>query len=412
MKRICIQWPRFGPYHLARLHAAHRFFREQGVEVVGVETAGKDATYAWRVEQGATSFRRAQVFPDHTFEELTPAEIHTGVTAALDRIQPDAVAINSYSFPDARACLAWCRRHRRVAVVMTDSKADDAIRSPWRERIKALIVNQFDAALLAGTPHRAYFEALGFPSDAIFLGYDVVDNAFFSEGAEEAHRNRDAYRHLPGLASGTPFFLASNRFVPRKNMDGLLHAYKAYREQTEMPWQLVLLGDGPGRASVEQLITEEKIAGVTLAGFQQIDELPAYYGLASGFIHPTLQDQWGLVVNEAMAAGLPVLVSERAGCARDLVQEGNNGYRFDPENIEHMATAMLRLTEGDHAEMGRCSQDIIKAWSPAVFAQRLGQAVEVGHARSKRAFSPVPRLMLWVLRKATRNVQSFHAIKE
>lgn len=412
MKRVCIQWPRFGPYHLARLHAAHRLFCEHDVEVIGLETAGHDATYAWRTEEGTSSFRHEKVFPNRTFDELTPLEIHSAVTARLDHLTPDAVAINSYSLPDARACLAWCRRHRRTAVVMCDSKADDAPRVAWRERVKSLIVRQFDAALLAGTPHRAYFEHLGFCAEAIFLGYDVIDNVFFREGAAAARRQPAAVRHLPGLEPATPFILASCRFIPRKNLDGLLHAYRIYRQHEDAPRRLVLLGDGPERPRLEATIRTYRIGGVTLAGFRQIDELPAYYGLASVFVHPPRVEQWGLVVNEAMAAGLPVLVSARAGCADDLVRDGDNGFRFDPEQPEELARLLRRVvaTDTDRTAMGRRSQEIIAAWSLERFAEELWRAVQKGRERADRGLKPAARGVLWALRKTARSITSFHTV--
>ena len=65
IRRLCIQWPRFGPYHLARLRAVHAFLETKGVELIALETAGEDATYAWRVEAAAEPFRREQVFHRH-----------------------------------------------------------------------------------------------------------------------------------------------------------------------------------------------------------------------------------------------------------------------------------------------------------------------------------------------------------
>src|SRR5208337_5127598 len=91
-----------------------------------------------------------------------------------------------------------------------------------------------------------------------------------------------------------------------------------------------------------------------LPGFKQYEELPAYYGLAGAFVHASTAEQWGLVANEAMASGLPVLVSNRCGCATELVEEGRNGFAFDPENVEQLAGFMRRLGCGptDAASMG------------------------------------------------------------
>lgn len=412
MNRVCVQWPRFGPYHLARLRATHHLLAEKGVELVGLETAGQDATYAWRVEEGETPFRREQVFPGRTFEAIPPGEMHAGMTRALDRLRPDAVAITSYSFPDARAALAWCRRRRRVAVLMTVSRQEDAPRVRWRERFKSLLVRQYDAALVGGTAHRTYLEKLGFPPDRIFFGVNAVDNAYFRQGAEAARANPSAYAHLPGLDVRAPFFLAVNRFLPIKNLDGLLSAYAAYRARTSTPWRLVLLGDGPERPRLEARVRQEKIGGVAFAGFRQIDELPAYYGLAGAFVHPTFKDTWALVVNEAMAAALPVLVATGAGCTRDLVHDGENGYRFDPYDADDLAAKMARLaTSADLARMGRRSQEIIAAWSPERFAEGLWEAVQAGRPHADRPLHPVASAALWTLRKATRSADAFHTVE-
>ncbi len=410
--RLCVQWPRFGPYHLARLDAAHRYLQERGVELVGMETAGRDATYGWRTQESTTPFRREQVFRDRTFEDLKPAAVHAGVTAALDRLRPDAVAVNSYSFPDARACLAWCRRHRRVAVLMSDSKQDDAPRAAWRERLKALLVGQFDAALLAGTPQRAYLLQLGFPERCVFLGYDVVDNDYFQHGAAEARHRPAAWQDGLGVPAGRPFFLAVSRFLAIKNLDGLLRSYRQYRRQAAAPWPLVLVGDGPERPRLEQAARD--LDGVVFAGFRQIDELPGFYGRAGVFIHPAFKDTWGLVVNEAMAAGLPVLVSERAGCAQDLVVGGENGFLFDPKDTAHLARLMQRMAapETDRAAMGRRSQVVIAAWPLERFADGLWQAAQAGRARADRRFDPAARALLALLRTMARRTHSFHTVKD
>ena len=80
-----------------------------------------------------------------------------------------------------------------------------------------------------------------------------------------------------------------------------------------------------------------------MPGFKQYDELPIYYGLAGAFIHASTTEQWGLVVNEAMAAGLPVIVSERCGCAPDLVENGRNGFTFDPYDVDALTHLMLKM---------------------------------------------------------------------
>ena len=411
MMRLVVQWPRFGPYHLARLRAVHALCERRGARLVALETAGADTTYAWREETGAEPFARVQALPGAVYETVAPASIAAAIMAALDRINPTAIAINSYSTPDALAALRWCRRRRRVAVVMMESKADDAVRSPLREVAKRAIVSAYDAALAGGTPQRAYLHALGFPTAAIFEPYDVVDNAAFAAGADAARHAHHAWTALRGV-SGGPFFLASSRFVPRKNLTVLLRAYASYRANAPEPWRLVVLGDGPERSALEALVAAESIGGVTFAGFQQIELLPVYYGLAGAFVHVPLVEQWGLVVNEAMAAGLPVVVSRQTGCSQDLVRD--NGLTVDATSIQAITAALTHISapETDRVAMSRRSSEIVAAWSPEAFAEGLFAAVVAGRQRSDRPMPWGARLALGALDVASRSATDFHAIRE
>lgn len=398
LSTVCVQWSRFGPYHLTRLRAAHAYFQARGTQVVALETAGADEVYDWRTEAGEEPFRRVQVFPGATVEALAPREIVTGVWGALDRIDPDAVAINSYSAPDAQAALLWCRRRRRTAVCMMESTAQDADRSPGREWIKRQIVGAFDAALAGGSPQRDYLGLLGFPLDLVSTGYDVIDNAFFRKGADRVRKHPQGSRHLPGLENEEPFFLASGRFVARKNLARLVEAYARYRASASgSPWRLVVLGDGPERESLER--QSAGIENVTFAGFRQIDDLPAYYALAGAFVHPALVEPWGLVVNEALAAGVVAVVSDRVGSARDLIRDGETGFTFDPTSVPDLAdrlTEVARLGDAERQRIVDAGQAHIQGWEPHAFAQGLWTAVHDGSARADRG----PSLVLGVILRA------------
>jgi glycosyltransferase involved in cell wall biosynthesis len=267
---------------------------------------------------------------------------------------------------------------------MSESKAGDAPRVWWREWAKSMLVGLYSASICGGSLHRAYLEDLGMSRDRIFLGYDVVDNAYFWRQSEKVRKHPAQFQHLPGLSEDTPFFLASARFIARKNLAGLLQAYDRYRDcmariEGNRLWRLIILGDGEERERLEQMIVSRGLEEVTLAGFRQIEELPAYYALASAFIHPAYQEQWGLVVNEAMAAGLPVLVSKRCGCAPELVVDGENGFTFDPRRIDALAALMVKMSCGrvNLDAMGRASRVRIAEWGPNRFAEGLYRAVRV-----------------------------------
>jgi glycosyltransferase involved in cell wall biosynthesis len=150
-----------------------------------------------------------------------------------------------------------------------------------------------------------------------------------------------------------------------------------------------LLGDGPLRTTLNSQLSALDLHGcVHIPGFKQYRELPAYYGLANVFIHASTTEQWGLVVNEATASGLPVLVSNRCGCVLDLVREGVNGFTFDPLDVEALAQLMLKISaiRFPRSQFGLESRRVIGEWGPERFAQGLMAAVDtalnVGPVRS------------------------------
>ena len=392
--QVVILFDHLGPYHRARLAAAGR-----EMDVTAVEIASESATYAWDEVADAPNFRRITLFSSEDSTSVPVGKKEDTIHDTLDRVEPEVVAIPGWSYPRALAALRWCMHTCTPAVVMSESTAHDFKRTWWKERLKQRIVGHFGAGLVGGTRHRAYLQELGLSAERLFLGYDAVGNEHFSSGADEVREAEATERRRRSLP--TDYFLGVCRFVPKKNIPRLIDAFGEYRNRASGDmWDLVLLGDGPERVSVEEAIARAGLEdAVHLPGFKQYDELPAYYGLAGAFVHASTREQWGLVVNEAMASGLPVLVSDRCGCAPDLVEEGRNGYIFDPYDPSTLADRMYEMAHGaeDRAAMAAASQEIIAQWGPERFAQGLRRAVEVAIEAGPPSSSLVDRLLMKAL---------------
>ncbi|HXA52021.1 MAG TPA: glycosyltransferase, partial [Candidatus Acidoferrum sp.] len=165
--------------------------------------------------------------------------------------------------------------------------------------------------------------------------------------------------------------------APEKNIDGLIRAYAAYREAGGGA-ALVIVGDGPERAALQRMAEESQYAeDIHFEGMKNAEEIAVYYAFANCFVLPSVREPWGLVVNEAMAAGLPVIVSRRCGCAEDLVIHNRNGYVFDPEDLDHLRAAMLSFDRHPEktALMGMQSREIIGGYSPEVWASEVARSV-------------------------------------
>ncbi len=368
--KVAIFFANYGPYHLSRLEGFCNLAKKLNWQTIPLELTRSGIAYEWKTEVDGISVPILSVLADKEPEQVNFLQLIQSLNVILQKTQPDVVAIAGYFRPAMLATLLWCRYHQISAILLSESKEDDAHRSWLSEKFKSLIIKNYKAALVGGQPHRRYLLKLGMSSDAISFGYNVVGNEVFSPKKNS---------HLPRPIE-KPYFLSINRFIPKKNLLFLLEAYARYRlASRSASWDLVLCGSGELEPEINKKVDRLNLAEcVHLPGFLQQRQLLPHFAHASCFIHASIQEQWGLVVNEAMAAGLPVLVSNKCGCYEDLVIEGINGFGFDPENSQQLTELMLKMSSGeiDLEKMSQASLEHIQKFSPDYFAEGLVQAVE------------------------------------
>jgi glycosyltransferase involved in cell wall biosynthesis len=391
--RVALIWTDIGNYHAARSFAASKIAR---FDVETIEILGSSEYKEFRATDAQTN-----VFPCHRLGLLPPlraAVARPALHALLSRLDPDVVFTPGWSMLESLLAIEWCVDHDVPFVIMSDSTLDDFPRTTVREAVKRRLMRLAAAAFVGGIPHVEYAQDLGMPRSHIFPGYDAVDNDYFRIHAALARANAASLRSELGLPER--YFLCCSRLIEKKNVPRLVEAFARYRAAAgRADWDLVIAGPG-STTSIESLIASLGLDGaVHLVGAKGYQELPRYYGLAGAFILPSTMDQWGLVVNEAMAAGLPALVSNRCGCARDLVDEGRNGFTFDPFDIGAIADAMVRVASDscDRAAMGAASQAIISKWAPERFAAGFEATAQAALAARQRRASVVDRLLLRAL---------------
>ncbi|KAF3884586.1 MULTISPECIES: glycosyltransferase family 4 protein [Nostocales] len=388
---IVILFMNVGSYHAARLRAAHSACQQKRWSLTAVQVTDNTLEHPWG------DLKREITFPLKTLVSKTANLNYTQESAAsllpsfLDNLQPDIVVIPGWGFPVSRAALTWCKRKQVPAIVMSETKWDDETRQWWKEQLKFwLYIRQYDAALVGGELHRDYLIKLGFPQEQIFLGYDAVDNDYFARSARAARLDSSLARQkCPGIPT-KPYFIVVTRLLQRKNVSRLVKAFTTYHQKigAEQAWDLVICGSGEEEPYIRNLLLENKLQGcVHLPGFIPYQALGYWYGLANAFVHPALQEQWGLVVNEACAAGLPILCSRTVGAAYELVCDRQNGLLFNPESQEDMTRALLAIHQTDSAsriKMGQLSQKIVEKCSPQNFADGLLKAIDITYTMSNK----------------------------
>ncbi|MGA8596336.1 MAG: glycosyltransferase family 4 protein [Bryobacteraceae bacterium] len=373
---IVVIWIDWYAYHAARFRALTEHKSLNG-RVTGLELVGGAGVHQGMVfrEKTNQALPVRTIAPEASWNGIGQRRLARLLWRELESMQPSVVLVPGYYTAPGLAAALWSKWRGRRSVLMTESTRADHERSGWKEKLKSWMLRAlFDWAVAGGSAHVRYLEALEFPSDRIARNYDVVDNEFFARGTNElrAGGNRKEWE-LPDK-----YFLFVGRLAPEKNVTGLIEEFAAYRKNGGT-WSLVIAGDGPLRGQLTGLAASHGLStAVHFAGHQTSASLIPYYAFASCFVLPSSREPWGLVVNEAMASSLPVLVSNRCGCVEDLVRPGVNGFVFDPAQHGAILGSLEAMEECEIerlAHMGRKSHEIISRYSPETWADEVARIV-------------------------------------
>lgn len=298
------------------------------------------------------------------------------VVHSLRQVSPQAILCGGYNYVASWQALLWARAQGVPFVLWSESNRYDA--RPGRaliEMLKAEFLRNCDGFLVPGQAAHDYLRLLKIREDGIFVAPNAVDNDLFGALALAARKDACAMRRKLDLPDR--YFLFVGRLVEEKGVFELLRAYAGLDFRLRSEVGLVFVGDGPCRARLQDEAKNLAGEAIKFAGFVHREQLPAYYALAETFVLPTYTDTWGLVVNEAMACGLPVIVSRVAGCVADLIREGWNGLIVEPRDISSVRSAMeILATQKDLcANMGVHAARRIAVFSPRAWSAAVADAI-------------------------------------
>lgn len=304
-----------------------------------------------------------------------PILLNSKLRSAINRWRPHVLICGGYSYLASWEALLWAKLHRVLFVLWCESNLND-IRSdsPAVDLLKRIFIKHCGSFVVPGKASIEYLKRFGIPDKMITKAPNAVDNDLFSRKADVVRCNEAIIRHELNLPSR--FFLYVGRLVREKGIFDLLEAYKKLDDRLRSEVSLLFVGDGPAKRRLLESAAHGTSQTVRCTGFVQRDDLPKYYALAEALIFPTRSDPWGLVVNEAMACGLPVIASSVAGCTPDLIKNSWNGYVVPPGDIERMVWAMSTLARQPELakRMGAFSAEHIRNFSPRMCAAGLSMA--------------------------------------
>lgn len=301
--------------------------------------------------------------------------INRGLKNVLRQVNPDVVLCGGYNYIASWQALHWTRRRQIPFLVWMESTQQDHRKGHWIvERVKKKFLQQCNGVVVPGKSSFQYAATFGVASNTIFIAPNAVNNDLFCKGADAARANCASIQQAKQLPSR--FFLYVGRVVREKGVFDLVEAYGKLDPKLRQDLALVLVGDGPDRLELMRMASRIIPGSIQFRGFAQREELPSYYGLAETFVFPTHSDPWGLVVNEALASGLPVIASNAAGCVADLMEDGGNGRVILPHDPERLAAAIVEIAQDESLRnrMGQRSRKLILNNTPQCCANGIANA--------------------------------------
>jgi len=344
-RKVMILTNILSPYRIPLFEA---LASQSDIELDVVLLAEQEANRQWRVQMANPSFS-CRVLPGvHGFVARRELHLHLnwGVRRAIRRTHPDVLIVSGYDNLAYWLALLWSRVYGIPLVLWFESSL---LSAKHRRGIiagaKRFFVRRADAYVAFGTKAAECLMALGANLKTVFTGPNTVNMEWYRDRSTEVRQGPS----FPNLRSSYPevMLLYVGQLIERKNLTRLLDALGRLADPTI---GLFLVGSGPMEPELRALCHSHGVRNVFFEGFKQQAELLQYYALADALVLPSTTEVWGLVVNEALASGLYVLCSNRAGAAYDLIKEGWNGRTFDPYNVDQLAD-LIRETKDQIQEI-------------------------------------------------------------
>lgn len=292
---------------------------------------------------------------------LTP-----GIWRHLERGRFQLVVIGGWSLMATQLAILWCRLRRVPYVLMSDNHLLEP-RPEWVRAVKRLVlprlVPQAAAWLVPGSLARDHIVAYGAVPGRTLTFPLTVDVAALTARADTLRADREATRARLGIAADEVAVLQVGRLIEMKAAADLVRAAAEVRARTKLPLVAVLVGDGPEEGTLRALAVELGVP-VVFTGLLAGDDLGAAYVAADIFALVSRRETWGVVVNEAMACGLPLVLSDRVGASGDLLEPGGNGELVRAGDPAALADALERLAASEELRLryGRRSRELVQDW--------------------------------------------------
>lgn len=286
-----------------------------------------------------------------------------GCFKIIRKMKPDVINITGYSDFALWIVIIYCKFKGIKTILSNESTAGDHHRNKLYEYLKALFITKFDGYFNFGTRSKNYLISLGAEPEKMLVNRNCVDNNSIYRIYQSVLSEKPKIKAELNLSDKN--FIFVGRLIEQKNLFRMLEAFKIANEKAQEKWGMIILGDGELESELLDYVVHNKLSNVSFQHGVSWDKVPYYLALGDVLVLPSISETWGLVVNEAMVCGLPVIVSENCGCTSDLVQNNKNGFTFSPLDVNQLSEIFLKfITKDVHKDkMGALSKLIINDYS-------------------------------------------------
>lgn len=310
----------------------------------------------------------------------TPIYINKGLIKEIRNINPDVIVISSYNNISTILSLIYSRIYRKRIVLWTGSHLKSGFfKNLITEMYKKFILKRFDSYITYGSLSVKQLLHYGVKKDKIVEGRNTVDIQWFIDRYDklqdvDLQEQKRKYHPINILYVGN--------LIRHK---GVFNLIKAFMKLKNDYVGLIIVGEGPDRVLYENYVQNKNVKNIYFEGYKQKNDLINYYKISDIFVLPSFNEVWGLVVNEAMACCLPVIVSSLAGAAWDLVKDGYNGFRYDPYNVEKLSEKIKVLINNKtlRLQMGENSRKMIRDVNSEYYAKKILEAIELSKKNNR-----------------------------
>ncbi len=348
-KKILFIWDRMGDYHRARVKACADLIGEENI--FSADLGSGDSIYKW---ENTKDNNQHFVLSPTPVDQVDIKETILHFKSIIQQNNITHVCIPGYGRKVYRQMLKTSKNLGLQTLLFAESwypgkKLFDRVKGWW---LKPLV----DVFFVSGKRAAQHFsKRLKIPAEKMIEGYSVVDNDHFACGHKQQNE--------------LPVLLCVARFATEKNLPMLIEAFKS--SNLNGKWQLKIVGGGPQKEELQNSVSTNDT--IVLQDWLTYAELPDLYASADCFILPSLFEPWGLVVNEAMSAGLPIILSDEIGGLPDLLNEGKNGWMFhlSKEDLTNTLNQLGQTSSHQLLEMGSLSKKIVDGYSCETWAGKV-----------------------------------------